>query len=304
MELPDKLCRLYRHWGGHTSSATSQSLETVMSDSQLAIAIEQFINERMMIWRRRQEQTEPPYTTDPILRDYRFCNILRELDRQTIEYHELLQPLRNNFPLWLLNMFYARLVARPETVRTVGLLSFSEADNQVVYERLMHYPRPRYGTPYVFPVSAILGSDTPTRELFIAQHLPRVMERIARDIEAWHDMSVEQGVEQILPLFGFNLTFLWTEVLIDVAYQYPERIDLFGRFPIGPGAAPTLARIASGEDATAVVQGLGALNIPSGVYLDGQPIVLSSENWEGIACEFRKYTNLQSGHGRKRRFSR
>lgn len=32
----------------------------------------------------------------------------------------------------------------------------------------------------------------------------------------------------------------------------------------------------------------------------GSNVFLSAENWEGIGCEFRKYTNLINGNGRKR----
>lgn len=298
--MPKDVRVLYRHWHKHVSSLPAESLRTVIDDEQLAPALEKFIGERMAIWKKRQSRQEPPYTTDPILREFRFCNILRELDRQTIEYHQQLLPLRDDFALWLLNMFYARMVARPETLRSVGLLSFEPSENADVYHRLLDYPRPRYGTPYVFPVSTIMRSPTPTRELFVTEYLPSVMQGIAREIEGWNNVPVEQGVERILGLFGYNLSFLWTEVLIDVAYQYPERVDLFGRFPIGPGAAPTLSKIDSSQDSVDIAYRLGQLRVPSGVYFKGQPVVLSSENWEGVACEFRKYTNLSAGRGRRR----
>jgi len=78
-----------------------------------------FINERVQIWEKKTSGKELPYTNDSILSHYRFCNIFRELDRQTIEIHSQLNPLRDDFPLWLLNMFYARMVARPEN-NTLG----------------------------------------------------------------------------------------------------------------------------------------------------------------------------------------
>jgi hypothetical protein len=34
-----------------------------------------------------------------------------------------------------------------------------------------------------------------------------------------------------------------------------------------------------------------------------KPVYLSAENWEGIGCEFRKYTNLKNGTGRKKLYS-
>ena len=96
------------------------------------------------------------------------------------------------------------------------------------------------------------------------------------------------------------MAFLWTEVLIDVAYQYPDRVNLFAPFPIGPGSAPTFARFHGVKSEVDAAYRLGALRVPSGLRYHGQPIVLSAENWEGIGCEFRKYTNLSQNKGRRR----
>lgn len=300
MELPDNIKTLYRHWPLHVTSQVAMNLTSVVPDRLLARSIENFISERMQIWCKRHTGAPRPYTHDPILGQYRFCNILRELDRQTLEYHEILYPIRGDFSVWLLNMFYARMVARPDTLRMTGLLSFDTQANNRVYEELLNHPRPRYGTPYVFPVSTIMRSTTPTRELFATRHLPRVMKTIAREIEHWQKLSVYDGVAKLLPLFGFNLAFLWTEVLIDVAYQYPERVDLFGRFPVGPGAIPTMSHIDNTAESSLLVARLGSLHMQSGLLYDGVPIRLSAENWEGIGCEYRKYTNLSAGRGRRR----
>lgn len=305
MELPQELKELYRHWEGHTSShATQIAPEDIFTGAISYKDIEAFITERMSIWEKHYVQQAPPYTTDPILQKYRFCNMLRELDRQTIAFHTLLNPLRNDFPRWLLNMFYCRMVARPETIEKVGLLSFDKQKNQELYKRLMEHPRPRYGTPYVFPVSVILKSEWPTREKFITQYLPQVIEEIASEIETWEKISVSEGLEKLLPKFTFNLYFLWTEVLIDVAYQFPEHLDLYKEFPIGPGSAPTFKKINDTIPPQELAVQLGALQTPSGVTYNQKPILLSAENWEGVGCEYRKYTNLQKGEGRKRIYTK
>lgn len=311
MEIPAELKNLYRHWKFHIESAEQtrgQKIPTssVVTDEALAANIADFIHERISIWRKKTAGEKPPFTKDAVLSTYRFCNIFREFDRQTIEFHKLLNPVREDFPLWLLNMFYCRMVARPETVREVGLLSFDKRENEAFYQRLTKSSRPRYGTPYVFPVSTIMKSDTPTRELFIAQYLPKVMKEAAKEISgsdsSWKKVSVYEGVKKILPKFGFNLSFLWTEVLIDVAYQYPEYIDLFGRFPIGPGSMPTLKRIDARTDSSEVVKNLATTFFNTGIAFNGKLLRLSAENWEGIGCEFRKYTNLSAGKGRKRKY--
>ncbi|MCI0597525.1 hypothetical protein L0Y34_00395 [Candidatus Parcubacteria bacterium] len=302
MELPENLKRLYRHWRFHTTRSVGENPRTVFKSAKLFKDISWFVGERLHIWEQKTVGKEPPYTKDKVLSHYRFCNIFREFDRQTIAFHTLLNPLRDNFPLWLLNMFYCRMVANTDTVKHVGLLSFDTADNKKFYTTLLQSPRPRFGTPYVFPVSVIQRSTTPTRELFIAHHLPSIMKTVAKDIQGWNKKNIYDGVKTITPIFGFNLNFLWTEVLIDVAYQFPEFIDLFARFPVGPGSLPTMERINAKKDPTLLVEDLARIELETGLTYNKKPVRLSAENWEGIGCEFRKYTNLKAGKGRRRIF--
>ncbi|TAK57765.1 hypothetical protein EPO17_01070, partial [Patescibacteria group bacterium] len=241
-----------------------------------------FIDKRIQIWKKKIGGEKFPYTNDPILSQYRFCNIFREFDRQTIEFHTLLLPLREDFSLWLLNMFYCRLVARPETIESVGLLSFDKRVSKTLYKKLITSSRPRFGTPYVFPISAIQKSQTPTRELFITEYLPVVMKIVAKEIQTWDKISVCDGVERIIPIFGYNLYFLWTEVLIDVAYQFPQYLDLFKRFPVGPGSLPTLAKINPEREPSLLARDLSLLRVNTGITYEKRPLRLSAENWEGI----------------------
>jgi hypothetical protein len=295
MELPQGIKTLYKHWPLHTTSPKSQRQKEIVPQEILS-----FVKERVNIWERKIAGNPPPLTSDPILAKYRFCNILRELDKQTIYFHTLLNPLRSNPPLWILNMFYCRMIARPETIASTGLLSFDKKANKKVYELLINHARPKFGTPYVFPVSVIQKSPTPTRELFLTKHLPIAAEPIATEIQSWYKKSVYDGLQKILPIFGYNLKFLWTEVLIDAAYQFPEKINLFDRFPIGPGALPTFKKLDPIKDPSLLAQSLGMSNTTVDITYEGSPIKLSAENWEGIACEYRKYSNLKKGKGRKR----
>jgi hypothetical protein len=294
MELPEEIKNLYRHWKFHTEKSKKEGYLPLPEE------VLWFINERISIWEQKISGALPPYTQDLVLSKYRFCNIFRELDRQTIEIHTLLNPIRENFSLWLLNMFYARMVARPETLYSTGLLSFDKKENQKVFKKLSNHPRPRFGTPYVFPISVIQKSKTPTREAFISSYLPTVMDKVAKEIQQWEQMSVYDGVQKIIPIFGYNLYFLWTEVLIDVAYQFPDRLDLFKRFPIGPGSLPTIKKLAPDSDPSLYVAMLADYAITTDLTYNTEPLRLSAENWEGVGCEYRKYTNLKVGKGRKR----
>lgn len=89
MEIPGDLKTLYKHWDKHSKSQHSTLPGEISLNNNIFREVEVFIKERMLIWERREVGESVPFTEDVILRDYRFCNIYRELDRQTIEIHEL-----------------------------------------------------------------------------------------------------------------------------------------------------------------------------------------------------------------------
>jgi hypothetical protein len=302
MEIPKRLVSLYKHWEKHTQKPNYKV--SIVNSGQYS-QILKFANKRMEIFEIKEKGIHPPYTTDPILNKYRFCNIYRELDRQTIFYHELLKEHTNNFPLWLLNMFFCRLICNTDTISKLGLLTFDKANNQNVYDKLLNLPSPKYGNAYIFPISTIQKFEYNTREKFFCLYLPRVMKKVSKAIQCIDNESVSNGIAILAPILGFNFKFHLTELLIDVAYQYPNLIDLYKEFPIGPGSLPTMKSLNKDVDPKEV-----CLNLVHAVPQDfryltfnGKPIYLSSENWEGIGCEFRKYTNLLNGFGRKRNFS-
>jgi hypothetical protein len=301
MELPIKYRKLYKHWANHTHLPTNLNQQP-LTDSQLLTDLVYFINERLHIYEQKESGKSKPYTDDQILCNFRFCNIYRELDRQTVFYHELLKPLEGNVEEWLLNMLFCRSICNTETVQEIGKLTFYSENNDKALQKLRSLESPKYGTAYIFPISVIQKSKWNTRELFFCKYYPTVIKKMAAIINTFSKISVTEALAQILPVFGFNLKFLWTEVLIDIAYQFPDKIDLFRRFPIGPGALPTLRRINShSEHEQTNLSLVGVLDDKLNLLtIDGKKVILSAENWEGIGCEYRKYTNLKLGNGRKR----
>ena len=303
-ELPNNLRELYRHWEKHTKPENIKPAKSPEFDEEVLSEIELFATERMHVWHRRSRGQKSPYTADQILQKYRFCNIYRELNRQTIEIHQLLNSIRDDFDLWLLNIFFCRFVCNPQTIKEVGLLSYNDQNNKKVFDLLLKKQSPKYGSAYVFPISIIQKSKYPTRESFFCFYLPQIMRELAKVIRNFDNLSVVDAVERTIIILGFNFRFHTTEVLIDVAYQHPELINLFAKFPIGPGSAPTMKMI-SDEDPEHTCLTLTKHTIEEFPHLiyKNKPVLLSTENWEGIGWEFRKYLNLSKGLGRKRKYN-
>lgn len=72
------------------------------------IELASFIWERYAIRQRRLAGMQKPWTEDPILRDYRFCNVYREHDKETIWIAENWRNPNTNDP----NVWFAMTVAR------------------------------------------------------------------------------------------------------------------------------------------------------------------------------------------------
>lgn len=304
MEIPQHLLDIYPHLELHTNPIAHR-VSGVEIDLLLLKQIETFISERMRIWEKKMNGEIPPYTADPVLRDYRFCNIYRELDKQTIYLHTQLQDMRADFSLWLLNVAFFRFICRPDTIEKVGWLGFDPAHNREVYEKLLYLPRPKFGNAYIFPVSVIQRTENNIREKFFCFELPRIVAKLAPLIQNFDSIGVAPAVQLLTKESGYNFYFHFTEILIDVAYQFPQLIDLFKQFPIGPGSMPTMRQL-SKADPELTCLALTGIELPDFPYLEmkGKAIVLSAENWEGIGCEFRKYQNLQKGTGRKRLYAK
>jgi hypothetical protein len=62
---------------------------------------------------------------------------------------------------------------------------------------------------------------------FFCFYLPEVMKNVAKEIEKFKNIPVLDALDIILPKFGFRFKFHFTEILIDVAYQFPNYINLF-----------------------------------------------------------------------------
>ena len=79
-----------------------------------------FIQERHSVYNRKIEGRAKPWTQDPILQKYKFCNIYRELDTVTIWIRkQWREPFADHPNLWFA-MAMARVINWPDTLQEVG----------------------------------------------------------------------------------------------------------------------------------------------------------------------------------------
>lgn len=76
-----------------------------------------WMTERHRIWERREKGTPKPWTEDPVLRSYRFCNVFRELDTTTIWIRKnIREPFSDHPNLWFM-LAVARTINHVPTLR-------------------------------------------------------------------------------------------------------------------------------------------------------------------------------------------
>lgn len=81
-----------------------------------------YIAERHSIYKKKEiERLPPPWTEDRILRDYKFTNVRRELDRGTRFVLDFIFPqIENNYEL-IFNIIIYRLFNKIETIKYTGI---------------------------------------------------------------------------------------------------------------------------------------------------------------------------------------
>lgn len=78
-----------------------------------------YMKARHQIYLRRDEGIAKPWTQDPILQSYRFCNVYRELDTVTIWVREhIREPYADHPNLWFM-LCMARQINLPETLQEI-----------------------------------------------------------------------------------------------------------------------------------------------------------------------------------------
>lgn len=85
-------------------------------DAKAALLLATFMKMRHEIWVKRSKGLPPPWTDDPVLSEYRFCNVYRELDTVTIWIREnIREPFADHKMLWFM-LCIARRINLPATL--------------------------------------------------------------------------------------------------------------------------------------------------------------------------------------------
>lgn len=261
-----------------------------------------WINERESI-RLKKEAGEPrPWTADPILQKYRFCNVMRIDDAVS---------------QWLLYNWYEPYRDHPNMLAAVALARFFNLPSslEAITDRVFRKGRPDWagirkrlrklkerGT--VFNAAYMVrGNDGPDKVDSVVTH--NVMPLFRSKVQI-NPSSMRKTWEQIVPQYGFG-SFMAGQIVADLRWALTgEWEDRYEWAPMGPGSLRGMNRVL-GLPVDAPCDQETFLNRLQGwmlAYNQELPEHLRNRieamDWQNCLCEFSGYEKTRLGEGRKK----
>ena len=193
-----------------------------------------FIKERHAIYLKRQAGQPKPWTRDPILQQYRFCNVYRELDTVTKWIDDNWRtPFHDEPDLWFA-MCVARLVNWPETLEELRLpLPWNEARFIKILQKRKAEGKKVFSGAYIVSTNGrtmdkaeYLAKEVLTPLWKARKHMRPIF---SEGLQLWHEALMEfQGMG----------SFMAAQVVCDIKYVAdPEQCPDWWTFASsGPGS--------------------------------------------------------------------
>jgi alpha-glutamyl/putrescinyl thymine pyrophosphorylase clade 1 len=282
-----------------------------------AASLSNFMLARHEIYIARKAKRPPPWTTDPVLAKYRFCNVYRELDTVTIWIRENIRaPYAANSNLWFM-LAMARQINLPETLQDImdaKLWPARRFDPEQVRQVML--ARKARGLKIYTGAYMLKGQggapDSPRDKPHFTCHgilAPLLAPAARKKIELGLSRSMAEAHGAFMEHMGFG-GFIAYEVVCDLRFtRYGDNwgdIDTFAY--AGPGAVRGLNRLAGREVGTRVspVDALREMRelLPEVKARWPKPSKLHARlelrEIEHSLCEYDKWQRVRNGEGAPR----
>ena len=254
-----------------------------------------WIRERRAIRLRRLNGDVPPWTADPILRDYRFCNVEREHDAVTMWISENWREPLHAHPNLTAAMVLARLLNNPTTLAAIGT-PFAWDDDRI---RTLIKCRRADGKKILNPAYLVTTCGVSMDKVdYIVDIASTVQHSKISPLDG------EQLSSFHLRLMGFKGlgNFLAGQVIADLKNTTDNPLqkaaDYWSWAAVGPGSIKGLRAVLGRPD----VSERHFLPLATKLYADtqeiyGEPLNLHMQDFQNCLCEFSKYWRAHSGEG-------
>lgn len=266
-----------------------------------------FIVERQQIYLRRAAGDAPPWTCDPILRRYRFCNVYREQDAVTVWISKNWRtPMQNNPQLWFA-MCVARLFNLPSTLARIQPLPWRPDSVFKTLEAARSQGHKIFNAAYIVSTNGC-SMDKLAYVVYQVLHplwldRKKIVLRGTDSLRAFHTCLQEYN--------GMG-SFLAAQIVADAKYALPlnKAPDWHTFAASGPGSRRGLNRVLGRPEKTpwreddwfAALTELRAKVNPQLVRAKMEP--LHAQDLQNCLCEFDKYERARKGEGQPKQLYR
>lgn len=268
-----------------------------------------FIHERHSIYERRKRGDAKPWTSDPILRAYRFCNVYRELDKVTIWIREnWREPNAADPDLWFA-MVVARLLNLPASMEE---LSYPVPFDRAQFKRTLRRRKERGDT--VFSGAYMIHADAEEGWLktdYLAERVLAPLWKDRADVRPRKSDTLAQFHARLMTYRDMG-SFMAAQVVADTKFHgvLAKATDWWTWAAPGPGSTRGMNRVTGRNIKTrweddywwGILNELGVkINVLA--HTAGMPRI-SAQDLQNCTCEWDKYERARLGEGRpKQRYA-
>jgi hypothetical protein len=270
----------------------------------------EFVNEREQVRLNKDSGYLQPYTLDPILAKYRFCNVRRRDDRVS-------QWLIKNYyrsvsgDVWF-RALLARLINWPPTLLylmdKLVIPHRAEDFNAYLFIEAMKELESKgekvYSSAYIVYPTMVKGN---TKSVNLCEYIIKPTISMASKMRgAVASGSIKYTTNQLAEAFGIQ-TFIAGQVSADLTYlrgQLDNAIDLYSWAPMGPGSRRGLNRLHERKLLKTTTEkqfNQELIEVRETVIGSNQSFKdLTLHDYQNIMCEFDKYQRVKTGEGKPR----
>jgi len=261
-----------------------------------------FINERERVRENKEAKKPWPWTKDPILSKYRFCNVHREDDKVTRWItHNWREPFEESQELWFAIVF-ARLFNLPRTLSEVGINDVMLWRPEKLRKRLreLREDGPIFNGAYIVSTNGKAMDKVD----YLIQCVLGPLWAARKGLRPTKGITLSYYHEKLMQFDGLG-SFMAAQVVADLKYVEPLRSasDWYTWAASGPGSRRGLNRVFDRpvdarwyepewlEQLTKLRAALLKNLPPWGEELHAQDL-------QNCLCEFDKYERVRLGEGR------
>lgn len=268
-----------------------------------------WVSEREKIRIRKERDRGPPWTDDPILATYRFCNVRREDDRGTAWIRKYIREPYAHHPLLWLMLCIARQINWPDTLAELiardvwpGTRSFHPSMIADVLNDRKERGEKVYTGAYMIAAPSKKGAD---KQEYIANTVIGSQWRNRLAFGVWFSKGATlQGTHELLSRqLGWG-PFMSYQAVVDMRFtRLLERArDVSTWAAAGPGTIRGLNRLhgRSVDASLSQEQALSEMRVIYRQVWDHTHVMMDFSDVPNILCETDKYLRVKLGEGKPR----